>query len=138
MIRDFTSKASNPSAEFMVSSLKYLNAAKKLSPPSVNLETNDDNKKEAKTLFILPAIGIVSDVMNFVDGIGTYSSSISKEGKWLEDLASEKLQKWGFQRAANAAKSIGTSISNFSEKKLGRIEERVAKKIAPFVKSKCK
>ncbi|KAG2372957.1 hypothetical protein C9374_012987 [Naegleria lovaniensis] len=133
--RDLTSKAANPSAELMVSSLSYLNAVKKQEPPSVSLESSSNNQ-EAKTLFILPAIGVASNVMNFVDGIGTYSTSISKAGKWLSGTASQKLQKWGFERAAKAASTVGTGVSNFSEKKLGPIEAKVAKKIAPVVKSK--
>ena len=103
-----------------------------------NKATNTDDTSGASTLFI-PVVSVLKGtykVMKILDGIGEYSTTVSKDAKFLSGVVSNRLSKWGYPNAANRVKTLGDNVSKFATEKVAPIEKKVANKIAPFVKSK--
>ncbi|KAF0983209.1 hypothetical protein FDP41_010274 [Naegleria fowleri] len=107
IVRDFTLKSEHPGVDMLKSTL---NDFKKVA--SSQQVQNNNNEGGAQTLGLPAAIKAVSFAMNVADKIGTYSDSLSKASKFLEGPVANKLQK------------------------LKPFEEKIARKIAPVVKSK--
>ena len=100
-----------------------------------NAAADSSSSSGAQTMFIGAAIEGLSLGMNAIDGIGTYSTSVSKIGQWVKGKAADKLDKWGLQSAATIARNTGKSIDGFAQK-VAPYETKLAAKIAPVVKSK--
>ncbi|KAF0972651.1 hypothetical protein FDP41_008900 [Naegleria fowleri] len=100
------------------------------------LKELQDDEEEADSEWITVALRVAGAAMNVANNIGTYHEKISKVGNFISGKAANALDRVGLKGAAFFARKTGTSISNFSRDKIAPIENRVAQKIAPVVKSK--
>ncbi|EFC36941.1 hypothetical protein NAEGRDRAFT_82053 [Naegleria gruberi] len=134
LIQFFTRKANRPSVDMMKYSLiqsateRYVNETQKKKDLSKNSEESDAE-------WITAALNIASSVMNIANDIGTYHEKISKVGNFIANQVSNGLDKVGLKKASGWAKDLGNGISKFSNEKIAPIENKIAKKIAPVVKS---
>ena len=135
IVRDFTVKAEHPQADLLKSSLSdlsHLNDGSK-KPKAASAQEEDSG---AQSLWLGQAISIASKAMNIADGIGTYSDKISKVANFVSGPVANKLDKWGMGGLSEKARKTGQTIDKFTQEKIKPLETKVAKAIAPVVKSK--
>ncbi|EFC37426.1 hypothetical protein NAEGRDRAFT_59759 [Naegleria gruberi] len=134
IINEFTKESEKPSAFILKSSLEMVADAKKKKTEQQQAEPGSVSSG-AQSLFIQAGISVLNDAMNFVDGIGTYSTKMSSVGNWISGKLATKLDSWGLKSVAQFAKNTGKSIDGLA-KKVAPYEQKLAKAIAPVVKSK--
>ncbi|KAG2377730.1 hypothetical protein C9374_008815 [Naegleria lovaniensis] len=133
IVRDLTLKSEHPGVDMLQSTLKDFKSA---AASQQQQQNNEAGEGGAQTLALPAAIKAVSFAMNIADKIGTYSDSLSKASKFLEGPVAKKLRKWGFKKAASLAERYGHKMDTYATEKLKPFEDKIAKKIAPVVKSK--
>ncbi|KAG2389275.1 hypothetical protein C9374_013835 [Naegleria lovaniensis] len=126
LIKDFTLKAQHPGADMLISILKDFSHVKQQAPQQQQQESG------VSSLWI----NAISTTMNLLDGIGTYSDKVSKASQFIGGPVAAKLEKWKLHKLSQMAKTTGTKVDQFTTQNIKPYEDKIAKKIAPVVKSK--
>ena len=133
-------KSEHPGADILKSTLKDFQSMKQQEQQQSGISSSDQQLQQqeggAQTLFLPMALKAVSFAMNAVNGIGTYSDSLSKASQFLAGPVAQKLSQLGFSKAASLAQRSGQKMDQFVTQILKPFEDKIAQKIAPIVKSK--
>ena len=129
IVKDFLRRAKHPAADLLKASLKDVQYLKKKSKHS-----------KVKTLWVqkvaIAGLMVTGETMNFLNGLGTYSTEVSNVANFIAGPISKILNKLGMKKIARAANKVGSAISKFTMTKLAPIENKAAKAVAPIVKNK--